>query len=409
MRLQKNNRLNIFLALIMSIFLLAGCSSDQLASSMLADDSFDSPLVVKVLDIGQGDAILIKHGDKYSMIDTADIDKRDEIVRLLKQEHVDRIENLIITHPHADHLGGAWAIMNNFPVERVYDDGLVYNSNTYKTYIKTMKKYKIPRTTLKADTELDFGNDIKFVTYAPGAKYITNEQGKYDANNNSIVGKLIYGDFTMMFTGDAEKEEEKIISSKYKDKLRSKILKVGHHGSKTSSTNEFLNYVQPEVAVISAGLDNKYHHPHQASLKRLTAILEKVHNTKNVDQYIFRTDEQGTVSIKANKDGRYAISTSRNYVKDNKTDKIAKVGENIKDKAQKLADGDAKKFTKEMKQIKNKVQNGIEDIAEVYDNSPLDELNQNENVKSLKEKIRNKVDESIEKNLKDIQSLDKVS
>lgn len=416
----KIKKINIIAIMLMALFFVSGCLNGQFASSMIAADGFKTPLTIKVLDIGQGDAILIHHGDKYSMIDTADIDKREDIVRLLKKENVKKIENLIITHPHADHLGGAWAIMNNFSVARVYDDGVIYNSNTYKTYIKTMKKYKIPRTTLKADSELDFGEGIKFITYAPGRKYIKNERGKLDANNNSIVGKLVYGEFSMMFTGDAEKEEERQIASKYKDKLQSKILKVGHHGSKTSSTTEFLKYVKPEVAVISVGLDNKYHHPHTVALKRLKESLRAVHRNEDLDKYIYRTDEQGTIAISAKKDGHFSITTEREYTKNTsgtnssnilntKREELEtyknKALKNVKPKdIVKYIDKFEKNVKKEIKNVKEK--STSESFVEIDPNIDVN-FESNEGLEKLKKGIGESIDKSIKKNLRDIEKLDK--
>ena len=130
------------------------------------------------------------------------IDERDNLVKLLKERNIATIDKLIITHPHADHLGGAYAVFKNFEVKEVYDNGDPTTTQTYKTYLKNIKEKKIKYQQLSANDELDFGSGVKFKVFSPTKQMLKSGD---DLNNNSLVGQLKYNDFTMMFTGDAEK------------------------------------------------------------------------------------------------------------------------------------------------------------------------------------------------------------
>lgn len=224
---------------------------------------------IYVLDIGQGDAILVKVGDSFTLIDSGDVEHRPEIVRLLRKYGVHSLKNVIITHPHADHLGGFLWVSKEFPVEHVYDNGYAIGSSTFTTYRKQIERKKIPHSILRAGDTIDLGNGAIFEVYAPWDTMMTDHSGKQHVNNNSIVGKLIFGTFSMMMTGDAEKEEEAKIVNNNRGKLDSTILKVGHHGSKTASSEVFLDTVHGKVALISCGLHNEYGHPSKQTIDRL--------------------------------------------------------------------------------------------------------------------------------------------
>ncbi|MBS5710244.1 MAG: MBL fold metallo-hydrolase, partial [Veillonella sp.] len=221
------------LVLCIPIFAIAGCTNkdvanaaNQATSSANGAYSIDTKtttpeghLDVYMLDIGQGDAILLKVGDEYSMIDTGDIEHRENIVAQLKSMGVTKLKNIIITHPHADHMGGFYAIAKAMPIEHVYDDGISVDNNMYKTYEKWIDKNKIQRSTLRSGDVVDFGHGAVFVVYAPWAEPLTDKKGAPDLNNNSIVGKLIFGKFSMLFTGDAELQEEKKLIKEQNSRL----------------------------------------------------------------------------------------------------------------------------------------------------------------------------------------------
>ncbi|WP_295194760.1 ComEC/Rec2 family competence protein [Veillonella sp.] len=281
---------------VLMAFTLSGCASSLAEylpagfnQSTTASKQVEGTLDVYVLNIGQGDSILIRSGNDYSLIDTGDVDHRDNLVAYLKKYNVTKLKNVIITHPHADHLGGFYAITKaGIPIEHVYDNGASYNSSVYNTYMKNVDRLKIPRTVLYKGDVVDFGNGATFTVYAPWeADPITSEKSGDDVNNNSIVGKLEFGKFSMLFTGDAERLEENRLIKEQNTKLSSRFLKVGHHGSNTSSQKDFLRSVRAETAVISVGEKSIYGHPADQTIKRL----------KEENMTIYSTFEKGTVQI----------------------------------------------------------------------------------------------------------------
>lgn len=295
--------------LVVALLSLVGCGkelSQVNANSTKTEVSQSSQaptgtLKIHVLDIGQGDAILIQIGDKFSMIDTGDTDHRPQVVALLKKYGVKELENVILTHPHADHIGGFYAIAKSIPIKHVYDNGIEIDNGTYRTYLKMIETKNIHHETLHKGDRLDLGNGAYFEVYAPWkGEVLTDKKGEVHQNNNSIVGKLTFGKFSMLMTGDAEKEEEARLIKEQNTKMSSKILKVGHHGSNGSSQTDFIRSIRPEVAVISAGLHNSYGHPGEKAMARL---LEE-----HVD--IYRTDTMGTITIRT--DGtKYDIQQER--------------------------------------------------------------------------------------------------
>ena len=304
--------LKILMTLVLSLSVglaLSGCGGGSAASSGTAKagtaktvktvkTAGGTGLTVRMLDIGQGDAFLLEKDGKFVMIDTGDIEHRDQIVALLHKYQVKEISKIIITHPHADHLGGMNAIFKNFKVDAIYDDGMPANTGSYKNYLQKIKSRKIPYHVLKAGEDLEFFDGVKFHVLGP-VSVIKDQKGNSDFNNNSIVGRLTYGNFSMLFTGDAEKEEEATILKKG-GTLKSDVLKVGHHGSRTSSSPAFLKAVSPKDAFISCGQGNDYGHPHKVTLQK----LEKAHIN------IYRTDRNGTVTLTT--DGsKYQISKER--------------------------------------------------------------------------------------------------
>lgn len=292
----------VIVVTVFSLAFMAGCggmnTNVQPEASMAAGAAAGAPLTVKVLDVGQGDAILIRSKEQVTLIDTGDVPARDKLVSMLKSQGIDTIDKLIITHPHADHLGGAAALFDNFTIKQIYDSGQKHTSNLYKQYLTRIQKNKIPFTVVAAGMTIDLGNETILKVLAPEKPFFKGTDS--DLNNNSIVVKLIYRDFSMMLTGDAEQEAEARLLANDAAGLKSTVLKSGHHGSKTSSSAPFLQAVSPEAALISAGLNNEYHHPHPSVLKKYSGQKIKV----------YRTDLDGTLTVIT--DGKtYTITKER--------------------------------------------------------------------------------------------------
>lgn len=310
--------------LLLMAFILGGCGGQakeelkQETQAEVKDDTQAAPaqdvkgnLKISMLNVGQGDAILIQTGKQTVLIDTSDTDERDLLVKELEKLSVTKIDKLILTHPHADHIGSAKALINpskkelnanpyleKISVAEVYDNGIASTSPLYKSYMKSINTKGITHTALKAGDILDFGNSVKFNVLYPTPELVAavnDEKQKSDPNNESVVGKLTYKKFSMMFTGDAEKEAEAAILANNKAKaLKCDVLKSGHHGSYTASTKDFVAAVNPSYVLISCGPEeerrNTYGHPH---LEPLENYLEQGIDKKN----ILCTRWNGTITV----------------------------------------------------------------------------------------------------------------
>jgi len=278
---------------------VAGCgkgTAKPADKGKVTEGQQNSSLTVKVLDIGQGDAILIRAGGQTVLVDTGDIEHRAKMVEYIKKEGISIIDKVIITHPHADHLGGMPGIIDNFTVGQIYDSGKTGTTALYRQYLSLVNKKNIPFTVVTPGTEIIITNEVKLKIFAPDKSLLSDPE----VNNSSIVAKLIYNQFSMLLAGDAEKESEALMLKAYANELRSTVLKAGHHGSNTSSMPEFLKGVGAEAAIISLGANNDYHHPHPSTLKKYEQAKLKV----------YRTDLDGTVTITS--DGKtYTITKEK--------------------------------------------------------------------------------------------------
>ncbi|MCI6085381.1 ComEC/Rec2 family competence protein [Selenomonas sp.] len=287
--------------LCMSLLLLAGCgnqnasgdsaSASGASSASSQTSSVSGTLTVKMLNVGQGDAILIETPEQTVLIDTSDVDERDKLKKELKKAGVKNIDKVILTHPHADHIGGMDVLFDGgYKIGMIYDNGMPSTSKLFTGYLKKAKAQGVKRQGLKAGDVLDLGGGARFEVLSPGADLVKQGQAKgykHDPNNESVVGRLVFGSFTMLFTGDAEKETEAAILQSHRDGVKSLVLKAPHHGSHTSSSKAYLDAVQPEVCLISCGAGNDYGHPHKETLAAY----------KKIKARMFETDKNGTITI----------------------------------------------------------------------------------------------------------------
>lgn len=242
-----------------------------------------SNMEVHFLDVGQGDCTLIKCGENTMLIDTGDDSKGTAIQNYLKKQGITKLDYLILTHPDADHIGAAPVIITKFEIGSVFMSDFEKDNNTYRKLIQALDNKRLLYSTPRVGNSYTLGS-AKFTILAPNDTYQT-------PNDASIALLLENGQNRFLFSGDAEEKAEKDIL-KNGLSLRADVYKVGHHGAKTSSTQDFLEAIDPKWAVISCGEDNSYGHPHAQTLNTL----------RSMGVSVFRTDEQG--SIVAYSDGK---------------------------------------------------------------------------------------------------------
>ncbi len=243
-------------------------------------------LRITFLDVGEGDSCLIQTPTgRNILIDGGSYQAgKDSLLPFLRQKGITNIHTLVATHPDSDHIGGLLVVLDsNIRIGEVLDCGIPHTTSTYRNFLNKIEqrkstKYSQPR----AGQTLNWGDEIEVQVLNPAHLF-------QDNNNSSIVIKLTYGKVSFLFTGDVEEEAEKEMVSRFSTKLKSTILKVGHHGSRNSSSYDFLQSVQPRIAIISVG-KNPHGHPTKEVLDRLTRLGIKV----------YRTDLKGNIIITTN-------------------------------------------------------------------------------------------------------------
>jgi competence protein ComEC len=235
-------------------------------------------LEVHFIDVGQGDSILIKAPRKNILIDGGG--RCNTVLNYLSNQGIKSLDYVIGTHPHADHIGGLINVMQSMPVGAIIDPAVAHTTKTFEDYLTIIDQKGILFTEGRAGMIWDLGGGAKMQLLHP------TSPSKSDLNNASIVVRLTFGEVSFLFTGDAESAAEKQILSRGYE-LNSTILKVGHHGSETSTSQAFLTAVKPEAAIIMCCKTNSYGHPHQETLAKLSA--------SNVN--IYRTDLNGNIVV----------------------------------------------------------------------------------------------------------------
>ena len=252
-------------------------------------------LEVHFLDIGQGDATLLKCGEYTMLIDTGEVGKGTAIQYYLMKQEITQLDYLVLTHPDSDHIGSADVILTKFKVDQVLmTDYEKKDNSVYGKLVETLAYQRIQPVIVRPETVLEQASDQQFQA---GSNFdlgtavctILAPVNVYEDPNNSSIAMLVeHGKNCFLFTGDAESEAEADILEYCQAKkisLQANVYKAGHHGSSTSSHDAFLDAVAPKVTVISCGVNNDYGHPHKETMKRF----------RDRGIQVFRTDEQGTV------------------------------------------------------------------------------------------------------------------
>lgn len=278
------------------ILLILGCAAILIVTpAFYLISETDKNLKVYFLDVGQGDSILIK--TPYGQNILVDGGPDGAVLKKLGKEMSPldkKIDLIILTHPHADHLTGLIDVIKNYKVEKILYTGAIHIAPSYLEWLKLVKdrrqggaSEKIPLTIIDRPQTIGLGEKCEIQIIYP-FKGLAGESVS-NLNNSSIVFKLIYGKTSFLFMGDAEIDvEKKLLLSGVP--LKADVLKIGHHGSSDATSEEFLNEVKPEFAVIEVGRDNDFGHPSGRVIKRLERLGAK----------IFRTDLDGTVHLTSN-------------------------------------------------------------------------------------------------------------
>lgn len=240
-----------------------------------------APLVVSVINVGQGDSILVQFPNGQDMlVDAGDQGHGTTVVKYLRSRGVKRIDILVASHPHADHIGGMAAVTAAFPVGKVWDSGYNQGSRTQQQFLKTIQQKHIPYGKPRAGFSQSVGG-VRIDVLAPGKTLLTGTDS--DANNNSLVMRLVYGTTSLLLPGDMEEAERASISHW----PHTTVLKVAHHGSRNGTDLDFARALMPRIAVISYGEGNEYEHPHPEAVTAL----------RDVGATIYRTATQGTIIL----------------------------------------------------------------------------------------------------------------
>jgi competence protein ComEC len=281
-----------WLCLVVTLLIgVVGCSGFSQIRVLESDSDL---LTVTFIDVGQGDSILIRTpSGKTMLVDGGERNAGNEVVGVLREEGIKRINVMVSTHPHADHIAGLIRVLQKLPVDAVYDSAKPYSSKTYEDYLTLIYDKDIPFHAARAGDEIYLDEPVKVSVLWPPQTDAGDpfHIEKLSVNDASVMLYISFGDSTLLLAGDAETkvEEELIRQGRVRE---AQVLKIAHHGSATSSSRAFLNVVKPEVVVICVGADNTYGYPHRETVKSLT----------EVGCEILRTDIHGTIVLQS--DGR---------------------------------------------------------------------------------------------------------
>ncbi|KAB1198184.1 MULTISPECIES: lamin tail domain-containing protein [Haloferax] len=261
--------------------------------------SLNGTLEVHFINVGQSvSTLLIAPNGETMLIDSGDFrDDGEPVLAYLQAHNIQRLDYLVTSHADADHIGGNAAIIEYYETEAngigaIYDPGVASTSQTYAAYLDAVEKYDVPLYRTQAGDQIRMGQ-VTSTVLSPPEGYLASE----DRNENSIVLMTQFGSTRFLFTGDAEHEAEEYMVDTYDESLRATVLKTGHHGSKGSTSEPFLQAVQPKIAVVSSDYDSQYGHPNEETLERLAAQSIPTYWTATHGTIVFASNgERVTIS-----------------------------------------------------------------------------------------------------------------
>ena len=270
------------------IILLYGCTNTSIPSN--------STMEVHFIDVGQGDAILIQVNNRNMLIDSGPKENSSDLFNYLKSLHIKKLDYIIATHPHEDHIGNMYSVINKYDLGEFFAPKVTHSSKSFEKMVESLisKNKKINVFDINTSS-INLGENVNIYVYSPLPKDYGDNLNLYSA-----VFKIQYKNTSFLFTGDSEKsnEEDILVSN---DIIKANVLKIAHHGSSTSTSSSFLDAISPEVAVISVGKDNKYDHPNSQVLNSIKSKTKKV----------YRTDKDNTVVLISDGNNIYRKSSSK--------------------------------------------------------------------------------------------------
>ena len=274
---------HLLVILLLLSLLFAGCESYEPYDPIAPTVSDSGALTVHFIDVGQADCILLESDGQFMLIDGGNREDSSLVVTYLEQQGVQTLEAVVCTHAHEDHVGGLPGVLAVFPTKAVYSPTKTYASNIYDKFMYYVDQQGLEVTLPVSGTVLTLG-DTQITILGPLKSYA-------ETNDTSIVLKAVYGETSFLFTGDMEQEAEHDLLEAGLD-LKADVLKVGHHGSHTSTGYRFLYEVAPTYAVISVGTGNDYGHPHKKPMSRLEHAGCTILRTDRMGHIVARSDGQ---------------------------------------------------------------------------------------------------------------------
>lgn len=239
----------------------------------------EGEIIVTFLDVGQGDSILLRSADNTVLIDAGEHQARRVVTDYLSDAGIERICYVVATHPHSDHIGGLVTVLRDFEIGRLMKPAISHDTETYRQFRQAIINHEIEYV-IPEPGDMLIAGIIEMTVLSPPTGAFSG------VNDNSIVLRMVHGYTSFLFTGDAERAAEQWLVANA-ETLQANVLKVGHHGSRTSTSEAFLSAVTPTAAVIQSGENNRHGHPHREVTERLEA-----HGVE-----IFRNDELGTIRM----------------------------------------------------------------------------------------------------------------
>ncbi|NLW17944.1 MAG: MBL fold metallo-hydrolase [Firmicutes bacterium] len=266
------------LALLFLLVLSSGCEP-----SLPVEQTTDQ-LIIHFIDVGQGDAVLIQFpSGKNMLIDGGSDTYATTVIDYLQAQGIKQLDYCIGTHPHEDHIGALDDVIRAFPVTQVYLPRVEHTTRTFENLVRAISDKGLKIREAKAGVAIDVGPEASALIVAP----LSSDY--QDLNDWSVVLKVTYGQTAAIFTGDADRiSEQDMVASDFD--LQVDVLKVAHHGSRTSSSTDFLAKTQPQYAIISVGADNSYGHPHREAIERIADVGAKIFRTDRLGTIVFQSD-----------------------------------------------------------------------------------------------------------------------